>query len=104
MLVERDTKKEKAIIEDLISQNPELAKQHELFRLEMDFKQQLINARKEKALTQSDISKLSGLSQQAVSRLEKGNGGNIETVIRYLNSMGLELSIQINQAKTCVLT
>ena len=98
MLIERDERKERAIIEDLISQNSELAKQHELFRLEMDFKQQLINARKEKSLTQNDISKLSGLSQQAVSRLEKGNGGNIETVIKYLNSMGLELAIRINQA------
>ena len=94
MFTERDAKKERKIIEKLVSQNPELAKQHELFLQEMEFKQELISARKNKQLTQNDISELSGLSQQAVSRLEKGNGGNIETVIRYLSSIGLKLSIK----------
>ena len=94
MFVERDGEKERQIIEELIAQSPELARQHELFVAEMEFKQQLINARREKALTQNDISELSGLSQQAVSRLEKASGGTIETVIRYLNTMGLKLSIK----------
>lgn len=94
MLVQSDAKKEKEIIREMISENDELRNQYDLFRLEMEFKQQLINARKGKSLTQNDISAISGLSQQAVSRLEKGRGGNIETVIRYLSSMGLELSIR----------
>ena len=45
-------------------------------------------------LTQKDISAKTGLSQQAVSRVEKGAGGTIETIIRYLHSMGYSLSIR----------
>ncbi|MCR5733078.1 MAG: helix-turn-helix transcriptional regulator, partial [Lachnospiraceae bacterium] len=45
---------------------------------------------------QKDISRRTGLSQQAVSRMEKGASGTIETIIRYLHSMGYSLSIRKN--------
>jgi DNA-directed RNA polymerase specialized sigma subunit len=94
VLIKSDGEKEKKIIEELISEDEELRKQHELFEAEMKFKQQLIDARKAEALTQKDISRMTGLSQQAVSRMEKGASGTIETIIRYLNSMGYSLAIQ----------
>ncbi len=96
MLEKRDSAREKKIIEDLISEDEELRRQHEVFKAEMAFKQELINARKAESLTQKDISLKTGLSQQAVSRMEKGAGGTIETIIRYLNSMGYSLSIRRN--------
>ena len=95
MLVKSDAAKESKIIEELITA-PELRKQHELFEAEMAFKQELINARKAESLTQKDISRMTGLSQQAVSRMEKGASGTIETIIRYLNSIGYTLSIKKN--------
>ena len=93
MLVKSDGIQEKQIIEELIAGDDELRRQHEIFEAEMEFKQKLIEARKSKQLTQKDLSRMTGLSQQAVSRLEKGASGTIETVIRYLNSMGYSLSI-----------
>ena len=96
MLEKRDSAREKKIIEDLISEDEELRRQHEVFKAEMAFKQELINARKAESLTQKDISVKTGLSQQAVSRMEKGAGGTIETIIRYLHSMGYSLSIRRN--------
>ncbi len=60
----------------------------------MAFKQELIEARKAASFTQQDISRITGLSQQAVSRMEKGAGGTLETAIRYLNSMGYSLGIK----------
>ena len=96
MLVKSDGKKENEIIEQIIENDTELMRQHELFKAEMAFKQELINARKMNSLTQKDISKLSGLSQQAVSRMENGTGGTLETIIRYLSSMGYSLSIKKN--------
>ncbi len=93
MLVKRDDEREERIIEELIAEDDELRKQHEIFEAEMAFKQELIDARKAAALTQMDLSRMTGLSQQAVSRLEKSANGTIETVIRYLNSMGYTLSI-----------
>lgn len=94
MLVKSDGSKEKKIIEQLISEDDKLKQQHDIFKAEMEFKQKLIKARKEKSLTQKDISRMTGLSQQAVSRMEKGAGGTIETIIRYLASMGYSLSIK----------
>lgn len=94
MLVKSNPEEEKKIIEDLISSNEELRKQYELFQEEMRFKQILIDARKAKEFTQKEVSKRSGLSQQAVSRLEKGHGGTIDTVIKYLYAMGLTLTVK----------
>ena len=94
MLVKSNPKREEEKIEELIKNDSELQRQHEVFQAEMAFKQELINARKERKFTQKDISELTGLSQQAVSRMEKGRGGTIETIIRYLNSVGYTLSIK----------
>ena len=96
MLEKRDSVREKKIIEELITEDDELRRQHEIFKAEMAFKQELIDARKAEALTQKDISRRTGLSQQAVSRMEKGASGTIETIIRYLHSMGYSLSIRKN--------
>lgn len=94
MLVKSNSEEEKQIIEDIIDSDEKLRKQHELFMEEMRFKQVLIDARKSKDLTQKEVSERSGLSQQAVSRLEKGHGGTIDTVIKYLYSMGLMLTVK----------
>ncbi len=94
MLEKRDAKKEEKIIEELISGDESLRRQHELFEAEMAFKQELINARKSAALTQQEVSRITGLSQQAVSRMEKSASGTIETIIRYLDSLGYSLTIR----------
>ena len=96
MLVKSDAKREQEIIDQLVSEDEELRKLNELFEAEMAFKQELIDARKKNALTQVEVSKLSGLSQQAISRMEKGEGGSIGTIIKYLNSLGYSLTIRKN--------
>ncbi len=93
MLVKSDGKKEQKIIENLIK-DEDLRKQHELFEAEMAFKQELIDVRKSRSLTQKDVSRMTGLSQQAISRMEKSGRGTIETIIKYLNSLGYSLSIK----------
>ena len=101
MLKQNDPERENKIIEELIESDPKLKKQHELFQAEMAFKQEMIDARKACSLTQNDISRLTGLSQQAVSRMEKGRSGTIETVLKYLNSIGYTLTLKkINAPKT----
>lgn len=99
MLVKSDSKKEQKIVQELIAADEELRQQHELFEAEMAFKQALIDARKANSLTQKEISEKSGLSQQAVSRLEKGKGGTLDTIIRYLNSMGCSLAVNLGDNK-----
>ncbi len=93
MLIMSDPKAEEKELQRLIESDPRLKAQHDAFRAEMDFKQKLIDARKESAMTQKEVSEASGLSQQAVSRLERGKGATIETVIKYLQSIGYTLSV-----------
>ena len=94
MLVKSNPSEEQKIIAELTTSDEALMRQHQLFLAEMQFKQELINKRKANSLTQKDISERSGLSQQAISRLEKGNGGTIETIIRYLSAMGCSLTLK----------
>ena len=94
MLVKSNSIGEGKIISKLVESDEELKRQHLLFLAEMKFKQELIEKRKASALTQKDISERSGLSQQAVSRLEKGKGCTLETIIRYLNAMGCSLTLK----------
>jgi DNA-directed RNA polymerase specialized sigma subunit len=91
--VKSDGEEEKRIMEEMMENNDELRMQHELFKAEMAFKQQLIDARREEQLTQKEVSRLTGLSQQAISRVEQHAGGTIETVLKYLLPMGYTLSI-----------
>ena len=93
MFVKSDREREREIINELISSDEHLRKQHELFVAEMAFKQALIEARMAEQLTQNDVSLRSGLSQQAVSRLERGNGASLETIMKYLLSIGYSLTI-----------
>ena len=93
MFVKSDGEREREIINELISSDENLRKQPELFVAEMAFKQALIEARMAEQLTQNDVSLRSGLSQQAVSRLERGNGASLETIMKYLLSIGYSLTI-----------
>ena len=94
MLVKSNPVEEQKIIAELTASDETLMRQHKIFQAEMQFKQELINKRKAYSLTQKDISEHSGLSQQAISRLEKGNGGTIETIIKYLSAMGCSLTLK----------
>lgn len=94
MLKQRDSEMENRILREVVSSDLDIQRQHEIFLEEMRFKQLLIDARKEMHMTQRDISEKSGLSQQAVSRLETGHGGTVDTVLKYLNAIGLTLAVQ----------
>lgn len=94
MLVKSNSVEEQKIVAELTASDEALMRQHKLFLAEMQFKQELINKRKANSLTQKDISERSGLSQQAISRLEKGNGGTIETIIKYLSAMDCSLTLK----------
>ena len=55
--------------------------------------QNLIKKRKEKNMTQKDIANMTGLSQQAVSRIEKyGNTPSMVNLIKYLRALDLDIN------------
>lgn len=55
--------------------------------------QNLISKRIEKNMTQKDIANKTGLSQQAVSRIEKyGNTPSMANLIKYLNALEIDIN------------
>ena len=96
MFTVSDEEKEEKMLADLIESDAALKCQHEDFENEMEFKLQLLRLRREANLTQKDIADRSGLSQQAVSRLERQPGTMLETLLRYLGSMGYSLGVVRN--------
>ena len=67
------------------------------FDLEFAFRKKLVEARKQAQLSQEEISKRSGLKQQAISRFEKGyqdRSITLPTLLRYIDALGLDLSLQ----------
>lgn len=81
-------------IQDFVNFNDE--KEKFLYEVEDDqFKliQNLIKKRIEKNMTQRDIADKTGLSQQAVSRIEKyGNTPSMANLIKYLRALDLDIN------------
>lgn len=62
--------------------------------LEAEFRQRLVEARKQSGMTQKDLQEKTGLSQQAISRIETGEiSSSIKNLMRYLNGIGYELTV-----------
>ena len=67
----------------------------DIFIADKVFRTRLINARKSKRITQKEMAELSGLSASSISNLEAENTQpSLNTIIRYLYSIGYELTIQ----------
>ncbi len=57
--------------------------------------QAMIDARREKGITQKDLSKATGISQADISRLEHGTGNpSIRTLKRVANALHMSLKIE----------
>jgi len=55
---------------------------------------ELINARKERGITQKELEKLSGVKQPAIARLEQGtNDVRIDTILKVLAPLGKTLAV-----------
>ena len=80
--------KEKQELEQLITSNKESHKTYDDLQARINLQKELIAIRKTENLTQSDVAKATGLSQQAVSRIEKGSGATINSLIKYLSGIG----------------
>lgn len=81
-------------IKKAVDKNPELS----IFIRQAEMQYQLIKKiaeyRKSKGITQKEVAKRSGLTQQMVSRMEKiENSPTLDNFLRYVLALGLELSV-----------
>lgn len=68
--------------------------QEEEIRLETEIIQATIEARKKEKITQTEISKKSGLPQSVIARVERGtHSPTMQTMIKYLHAIGYTLKV-----------
>jgi DNA-binding XRE family transcriptional regulator len=53
----------------------------------------LIEARKEKGITQKQLEEMSGVRQPVIARMEKGNNPQLDTVLKVLAPLGKTLRV-----------
>ncbi|MBO5574417.1 MAG: helix-turn-helix transcriptional regulator [Clostridium sp.] len=92
--VEADLNKEKEQLEKLVAENNDARKAYEEFQARIALQQQLIQIRRTENMTQRDVAVASGLSQQAVSRIEKGTGATIHSLLKYLAGIGYSIQFK----------
>lgn len=94
--VKRNAKYEENLLDDLLK-DPECKKIADDFDAEMKFRRELYKARKEQAISQKELSALTGLSQQMISRIETGwTDTKVGTLLKYLNGIGYSLKVVKN--------
>lgn len=100
--IKTDMQQETQEFEEMLK-NPERKRQYELFEKEYQLKQALVQARREQRMTQQELSHKTGLSQQAISRIENvtdSKGFTFKTLFKYLDGIGYELSIRKSMDKS----
>ena len=58
---------------------------------EAELRRRLVEFRKQQNITQKELESRTGLTQQAISRFETGNGGNVKTIIKYAEGINCTL-------------
>lgn len=89
-----DMAQEKKKLEKLIATSDEARKVYDELQAKVAFQEQLIQMRKSENMTQTDVAHISGLTQQAVSRIEKGQGLSFNSLMKYLRGIGCELQLK----------
>ena len=89
-----DIKREKEALNSLLEQDATARKAYNEFQARIALQEQLIEMRKAERMTQQDVANATGMSQQAVSRIEKGSGATINSLIKYLTGIGYSIELK----------
>lgn len=83
-----------AEMEERVRSNEMIAKYAEQFDVQYELMQSIARTRKELGLTQKEISRLSGLTQQMVSRMEQvDNSPTLSNFLKYIAALGLDIKL-----------
>lgn len=93
--VKSDPKREEKILEELM-QDPEVKQHMDELDKESEFRQRLVQARKDAGIQQKTIGMMTGLDQRAISRVEtnKAISPNLRTLVKYVSAIGYELDLK----------
>ncbi len=74
--------------------DPEFRKLYEEQRELLDISLKVTEARRKQKLTQAELAKRAGITQQQLSRIENGRNFNIATLLRLLDVLDLEIDLR----------
>ena len=82
-------------------EDPEFRKEWEALEPEYAIMQALIDARNEAGITQTELSKRTGIAQTDISKLERGNGNHsLKTLKRLAEGLGMTLELKFKPIGT----
>ena len=90
---------EKKEMENILNSNTKARAGYKQFEAECKLRRELADARKKKNITQIELKKRTGLTQQVISRIEKDHeiSPSLRNLIKYLDAIGYELTLQLKQ-------
>ena len=92
--VKSDKKVEEKQLSKLVKTSEKARKAREDFLNDYNFRMMLVEARKQQNISQKELSNITGLSQQMISRVETGSTDTtIRTLIKYLNGIGFGIKL-----------
>lgn len=75
--------------------DPEFRKEYEALEIEYAIKSIILQARKEKNMTQEQLSKATGIDRADISKLERGEGNpTVSSLERLAEGLGMKLRLQ----------
>ena len=89
-------------LQALLDSDPDLKRKFDAEQKEFEFRLKLAQVRKDKSITQNTIKETTGLTQQAVSRIETGKNDRsptLKTLLRYVDALGYELTLKPKQGE-----
>lgn len=85
-----------ATIKDELLADEDFRSEYKKLKPRYEIIEQIIQARKDQNMTQSELAKLVGTQKSNISRLESGNyNPSLDFLIKVARSLGKELSIQM---------
>ena len=92
--VKADLDREKEELNKLVSENGDAKRAYDEFQARIALQRLLVQTRKAENMTQTDVANAAGLSQQAVSRIEKGTGATVASLLKYLTGIGYGIELK----------
>ena len=77
-----------------LKQDPDFAEGYAEEKRRLGVAIRLAQLRQENGLSQTELAKRSGITQQQLSKLEQGENCNINTLFKVCNSLGLEIELK----------
>ena len=76
-------------------ENPEFKKEWDALEPEYQIIKAMLDARNQKAMTQKQLSEITGIPQADISRIENGNANpSLKTLQRLAEGMGMKLKLE----------